>query len=133
MSELAKSLKGKLLLDGGGLHGSFFHQSVVLVCEHNVEGAFGLVLNRAVGSKVGEVVVANLPDTLKDAPLFLGGPVQPTALSFLHSDNFIAEANVFQNLNLGHSLDDLVEIGVLFADEKGQDVRGLRRLVARPA
>jgi putative transcriptional regulator len=118
MSENGKWLKGKLLLDGGGLHGSFFHRAVVLVCEHNAKGAFGLVLNRAVGSKVGEIIVANLPDTLKDAPLFLGGPVQPTALSFLHSDNFIADANVFQNLNVGHSLDDLVEIGESFSPMK---------------
>jgi putative transcriptional regulator len=100
------------------LHGSFFHQAVVLVCEHNAEGAFGLVLNRAVGNKVGEVIVANLPDALKEAPLFLGGPVQPTALSFLHSDNFIAEANILQNLNLGHSLDELVEIGESFSPMK---------------
>ena len=70
MNEAGKWLKGKLLLDGGNLHGSFFHRSVVLVCEHNTEGAFGLVLNRAVGNKVGEVIVANLPEMLKDAPLF---------------------------------------------------------------
>ena len=118
MSETGKFLKGKLLLDGGVLNGSFFHHTVVLVCEHNAEGAFGLVLNRAVGSKVGEMIVADLPDTLKEAPLFLGGPVQPTALSFLHADNFIPDANVFPNLSLGHSLDDLLEIGESFSPEK---------------
>jgi putative transcriptional regulator len=118
MSEPGKFLKGKLLLDGGDLHGSFFHRAVVLICEHNAEGAFGLVLNRVAGSKVGEMIVANLSDALKDAPLFFGGPVQPAALSFLHSDNFIPNANVLQNLNLGHSLDDLVEIGESFSPEK---------------
>ncbi|HEX3890628.1 MAG TPA: YqgE/AlgH family protein, partial [Verrucomicrobiae bacterium] len=100
MSGTEKILKGKLLLDGGDLTGSFFHRTVVLICEHNAEGAFGLVLNRSSGSKVGELIVADLPDTLKGAPLFLGGPVQPTALSFLHADNFIPDANVFPNLNL---------------------------------
>src|SRR5277367_5435881 len=105
MGEPAKILKGKLLLDGGDLTGSFFHRTVVLICDHSAEGAFGLVLNRSSGSKVGELVVADLPDTLKYAPLFLGGPVQPTTLSFIHSDNFIPEANVFPNLTLGHSLD----------------------------
>ena len=53
----------------------------MLVCEHNAEGAFGLMLNRAAGNKVGEVLVADLPDALRESPLFLGGPVQPTALS----------------------------------------------------
>ena len=118
MSEPVKFLKGKLLLDGGGLSGSFFHRSVVLVCEHNAEGAFGLMLNRSAGNKVGEVLVANLPDLLRESPLFLGGPVQPTALSFLHADNFIPDANVFPNLSLGHSLDELVEIGESFSTEK---------------
>ena len=87
-----------MLLDGGDLSGSFFHRTVVLICDHNAEGAFGLVLNRSAGNKVGEVLVADLPDTLQESPLFLGGPVQPTALSFLHSDNFIPDANVFPNL-----------------------------------
>jgi putative transcriptional regulator len=127
MSGMDKILKGKLLLDGGDLTGSFFHRTVVLICEHNAEGAFGLVLNRSSGSKVGELIVADLPDTLKSAPLFLGGPVQPTALSFLHADNFIPDANisisdidgnVFPNLNLGHSLDDLVEVGESFSAGK---------------
>ena len=113
-----KFLKGKLLLDSGQLSGSFFQRTVVLICEHNAEGAFGLVLNRSLGKKVGEMIVADLPDTLRESPLFLGGPVQPTALSFLHADNFIPDANVFPNLSLGHSLDDLVEVGESFSAQK---------------
>ena len=118
MSEPGKFLKGRLLLDGGNLRLSFFHRTVVLICEHNAEGAFGLVLNRSAGNKVGEVLVADLPEALKDSPLFLGGPVQPTALSFLHSDNFLSDANVFPNLSLGHSLDDLLEVGESFSPVK---------------
>ncbi len=118
MSEPKKFLRGKLLLDGGDLAGSFFHRSVVLVCEHNADGAFGLVLNRALGKTVGEMIVADLPEILKNSPLFLGGPVQPSALSFLHSDNFIPDADVMPDLALGHSLDDLVEIGESFSAAK---------------
>src|SRR5690349_11164521 len=76
MSEPEKFLKGQLLLDSGQLRGSFFQRTVVLICEHNAEGAFGLVLNRSSGSKIGEMVVADLPEALKEYPLFLGGPVQ---------------------------------------------------------
>lgn len=118
MSEKSKYLHSKLLLDSGQLQGSFFQKTVVLICQHNAEGAFGLVLNRATGSKVGEMIVADLPDSLKESPLYLGGPVQPTALSFLHSDNFIPDANVMPNLSLGHSLDDLTEIGESFSSDK---------------
>ena len=110
-----KSLKGQLLLDNGRLHGSFFHRGVLLICQHDKEGAFGLVLNRTTGSKVGDGLTANLPEQLKTQALFLGGPVQPQALSYLHSDDFLPDANVMPNLNLDHSLDDLVELGDSFS------------------
>lgn len=106
-----KSLKGQLLLDGGNLTGSFFHRTVVLICQHDPEGAFGLVLNRESGRSVGDALVADLAEQLKDQPLLVGGPVQPTAMSYLHTDAFLPDANVLPNLQLGHSLDDLVEIG----------------------
>src|SRR5689334_14017416 len=115
MSGTPPFLKGQLLLDSERLTGSFFQHTVVLICQHNAEGAFGLVLNRATGNKVGEMIVADLPDLLKESPLYLGGPVQPTALSFLHTDNFIADANVLPNLSLDHSLDALVDIGESFS------------------
>src|ERR1043165_8390310 len=117
MAEKDKFLKGQLLLDSGQLQG-FFQRTVILVCQHDVEGAFGLVLNRNTGSRAGEMIIADLPDVLKESPLYLGGPVQPTALSFLHTDNFIPDANVLPSLNLEHSLDALVELGESFSDRK---------------
>src|SRR5512144_762143 len=102
MPQRLKYLKGQLLLDSGQLRGSFFQRTVVLICQHDGEGAFGLVLNRNTGNKLSEVVVADVPELLKSNPLYLGGPVQPSALSFLHSDAFLPEANVMPNLNLGH-------------------------------
>ena len=113
-----KFLKGQLLLDSGQLGGSFFQRTVVLICQHNAEGAFGLVLNRALGKTVGEMFVADLPEMLKEAPLFLGGPVQPAALSFLHSDTFLPDGEVLPNLALGHSLDELMDVGESFSPTK---------------
>jgi len=109
------SLKGQLLLDNGRLEGSFFHRTVLLICQHDSEGAFGLVLNRPTGNKVGDALTANLPETLKTNELFLGGPVQPQALSYLHSDNFLPDANVLPNLQLDHSLDELIDLGESFS------------------
>lgn len=106
-----KSLKGQLILDPGKLAGSFFHRTVVLVCQHDAEGAFGLVLNRHTENKVGEALTAPLPEQLKDLPLFLGGPVQPQVLSYLYSDSYLPHANVMPNLQLEHSVDELVELG----------------------
>ncbi|HEV8543995.1 MAG TPA: YqgE/AlgH family protein [Verrucomicrobiae bacterium] len=118
MADEFRSLKGQLLLDSGQLRGSFFHRSVVLICHHDTDGAFGLVLNHPAENKVGDVLVADLPDQIKDEMLYIGGPVQTTALTFLHSDTFLPEANVLPNLNMGHSLDDLQDLSESFSPTK---------------
>jgi putative transcriptional regulator len=118
MTEDSKNLRGQLLLDGGQLTGSFFHRTVVLICQHNAEGAFGLVLNRSSGNKLGEMITSEVPEPLKEQPLFVGGPVQLSALSFLHSDEFLPGASVLPNLELGHSLEGLVDIGESFSTTK---------------
>jgi putative transcriptional regulator len=110
MAAKTKSLKGQLILDNGKLRGSFFHRTVILICQHDAEGAFGLILNRSTKNQVGDALVAKLPQAVKDETLFLGGPVQPQALSFLHNDAYLPDANVMPNLNVGHSLDNLLEI-----------------------
>ena len=115
MAKEFQSLRGQLLLDSGELRGSFFNRSVVLICQHDDQGAFGLVLNQPSPNKVGEMLVADLPDTIKELPLYLGGPVQTSALSYLHSDVFLPDANVMPNLSLGHSLEELVDLGQSFA------------------
>ena len=118
MGEKFQSLRGELLLDSGQLRGSFFNRSVVLICQHDSDGAFGLVLNQPSPNKVGEVLVADLPDTIKERNVFLGGPVQTSALSYLHWSTFLPDANVMPNLALGHSLEDLVDIGQSYASNQ---------------
>ena len=118
MPEKFHSLRGQLLLDSGQLTGSFFHRTVVLICQHDREGAFGLILNRPTDKKVGDALVADLPDSLKEQTLYLGGPVQAQALSYLHSDTYLPEASVMANLELGHSLDSLVEVGQSYSPTK---------------
>jgi putative transcriptional regulator len=115
MAHAFKSLKGKLLLDSGELRGSFFNRSVVLICQHDAQGALGLVLTQPSPNKVGEMLVADLPENIKETALFLGGPVQTGALSYLYSDDYLPDANVMSNLSLGHSLEELVELGQSFS------------------
>jgi putative transcriptional regulator len=103
------SLRGQFLLDGGNLAGSWFQRTVVLICQHNAEGAFGLVLNRPAGAQVGDALEGDLPEVLKGMPLLFGGPVQTGALSFLRSELFLPDASIMPNLELGHSLEELLE------------------------
>ncbi len=57
-------------------------RSVVLLCEHNEEGSFGLLLNKKFNLSLGELV----PELEKtDIPVFVGGPVQGDTLHFLHA------------------------------------------------
>ena len=109
-------MKGQLLLDGGNLKGSFFHRTVVLICQHDAQGAFGLILNRPSDSKTKDVIESTLPESLQNLAMFVGGPVQPNALSFLHTDTFVPHANVLPNLNLGHSLEGLLELGESYSN-----------------
>jgi putative transcriptional regulator len=61
-----------------------FMHSVVLMCQHSEQGAYGLVTNRATELEAKEL----LPDhpTLGRSrfPVFLGGPVDHNTLQFVH-------------------------------------------------
>jgi len=115
MGNASKTLRGQLLLDGGELAGSFFARTVVLICQHDAEGAFGLVLNRPSGKQAGELLIPDLPETLDQSPVFVGGPVQTDALSYLHTDTFLPDASVLPNLDVGHSLEGLMDLGKSFS------------------
>jgi putative transcriptional regulator len=58
-----------------------FRRSVILLCEHSLEGSFGLVLNRPSGHLLSEASEEPLPF---DAALWVGGPVEPHTLHYLH-------------------------------------------------
>lgn len=57
-----------------------FRRTVVYLCEHGPDGSFGLILNRVLALELGEVV----EDVVSPMGVFLGGPVQPDTLHFLH-------------------------------------------------
>jgi len=120
-------MKGQLLLDGGRLGGSWFHRSVVLVCEHNAEGALGLVLTKASDSRADEVLEGDLGEKIGRLALLVGGPVQPAALSFLRAFTVGADlpdtqSLVLPGLALGHRLEDLIELAQGGADGKSVQV-----------
>ena len=64
------TLRGKLILDGGSLAGSFFHRSVLLICQHDEEGAFGLILNRPLSPPPATASPFKLPNSLKTHSIF---------------------------------------------------------------
>lgn len=71
------SLRGQLLISGGGLYDPNFRHTVVLVGEHTEDGALGVVLNRALDVTVGSAIPGLAELVGSDVPLYEGGPVQP--------------------------------------------------------
>ena len=67
---------------------NFFH-TVTYICEHNTEGALGLVINRPLDMQLTEVLQQmNLQNTSPDAgqkAIHLGGPVQQNRGFVLHN------------------------------------------------
>ncbi len=74
-----ESLKGRLLISSGGLYDPNFRHTVVLVGEHNEDGALGVVLNRALNVTVEDAIPPLGELVPAGALLFQGGPVQPTS------------------------------------------------------
>lgn len=74
-----KSYKGKILISTPDLSGDIFSRSVVLLIEHNHDGAFGLILN-----KKDNHSSLNLKEILGyDIEVYNGGPVEPKRLFFM--------------------------------------------------
>jgi putative transcriptional regulator len=82
MDESSESLRGKLLVASPSLVDPNFARTVVLITEHNDEGAMGIVLNRPAETTV-EDVLPSLDGIAADETLFVGGPVQPDAIVLL--------------------------------------------------
>ncbi|CAB5033908.1 MAG: YqgE/AlgH family protein [Actinobacteria bacterium] len=83
-------LTGKLLLADLDLHDPHFLKSVVLLVEHNTEGAFGLVVNRALGLTAEQIVHeqsqgVRFPLRRGKISLYGGGPVENQAVFTLHT------------------------------------------------
>jgi len=70
-------VRGKLLVATPDLVEPTFFRTVVLVLEHNHEGALGVVLNRPTDTPVAEALPAWSSLAPEPGVVFVGGPVQP--------------------------------------------------------
>jgi len=122
-SKLYESLKGHFLIAMPHMEGSGFAQTVTYMCEHDEKGAMGLVINRPAGIALGEILqrlnISSHSDSLKQTPIYSGGPVQPDHGFILHSGNQIWDSTLplNDNFNLTTSKDILTAI----ADDDGPE------------
>ncbi len=88
----AASLSGQLLVALPSLSDPRFTRTVIYMVKHDAAGATGLIVNRPIGDVPIAVLLkqTGLPAgrATGSIKLHVGGPVEPTRISVLHSDDY---------------------------------------------
>ena len=86
--ETTGTLANQLLIAMPGMADPNFSSTVTLICEHNDEGALGIVINRPLNLKLGglfeQLQLENPDSAALDHPVLMGGPVGPERGFVLH-------------------------------------------------
>ena len=92
------SLQNQLLIAMPGMLDPNFSSTVTLVCEHNDEGALGIVINRPTGMRLGglfeQLFLDTVDEKIASAPVLNGGPVAPDRGFVLHEPGIEFESSV---------------------------------------
>jgi putative transcriptional regulator len=93
---------GQLLIAMPAMGDERFERTVIYMCAHSPEGAWGLVVNRRSRrltfpkllvqlELIGEDDAIRLPEPVTSLPVMRGGPVEKVRGFVLHSDDYFAE------------------------------------------
>lgn len=113
--------KGTFMISTPDIEDGIFFRSVVLVCEHNPNGSFGLVVNKSLEVELPEEIINIEQLNNPHVSIRAGGPVQTNQMMLLHSSNQIPQQtlNICDGVYLGGDLQFLQEA---ITDEHGPDV-----------
>ncbi|MGB5833079.1 MAG: YqgE/AlgH family protein [Thiohalocapsa sp.] len=121
----ATSLTNHFLIAMPGLKDPNFSRTVTYICEHTDQGAMGIVINRPMEIRLGEVLdqldIEPTATGVAEAQVYLGGPVQTDRGFVIHtgSGEFDSTLNVSPDIRVTTSRDVLEAI----ADGRGPDQR----------
>lgn len=87
---MTKVKSGSILISEPFLGDPNFERTVILICKHDEEGSFGLVLNRKSNLKLSDVL--ELEQTYLDMELHVGGPMEHNTLHYIHQLAVIPES-----------------------------------------
>lgn len=110
------SLKSHFLIAMPSMADPNFSHSLTYLCEHNEEGAMGIVVNRPMDLTLGEVFthlkIIGYDEDYDDHPVMNGGPVQMERGFVLHRSDYPwdASAEVDNGIHLATSQDILEAI-----------------------
>lgn len=103
--------KGTFLIATPELDSGFFFRGVILVCEHNANGSFGLLINKSLDLELPEEIM-NVNQLINTRiGIRAGGPVQTNQMMLLHSSDQIEQQTlkVCEGVYLGGDLQFLQE------------------------
>ena len=93
------TLKNHLLISVPHMNDTFFGKSVVYICDHNKEGAMGLIINKPINHREVEEIIkiensqGNQLENVK-IKTFFGGPVLTEKMIVLHTNTLKTENTV---------------------------------------
>jgi len=115
----ADALTNQLLIAMPGMEDPNFSSTVTLICEHNDEGALGIVINRPLTLKLGglfdQLDLSDADPQAAASPVLMGGPVGPERGFVLHNaasdfENSLAVSGEIQ-LTLSRDIIDAMATG----------------------
>ena len=121
MSDSASALSQQLLIALPGLVDPNFSSSVVMVCQHDADGAMGIVVNRASEFTLGELFdqlnIAGGDPALRARQVVAGGPVHAERGFVLHDGDHAWDSSI--RLPGGLSLTTSRDVLQALADGQG--------------
>ncbi len=90
-------LVGQLLLAMPGIGDPRFEHAVIAMCSHDEDGALGIGIGAYVPGIGLHVLMRQLgldPGAAPDAPLHVGGPVEPNRGFVIHTDDWAGEGSI---------------------------------------
>ncbi|MFQ5644266.1 MAG: YqgE/AlgH family protein [Thiogranum sp.] len=112
----SRYLTNQFLIAMPGLEDPNFYHSVTYICEHNDEGALGLVINRPLDMQLGEILqhihLEQAAPEARQIQVHLGGPVQQDRGFVLHEPlgQWDATLRVTDRIGITSSMDILEAI-----------------------
>ena len=110
--------KGIFLIASPELESGLFFRGVILICEHNMNGSFGILINKPLDLELPEEMI-NLNNIVNPhVGIRASGPVQTNQMMLLHTQKERAQQTleICDGVYLGGDLQFLQEI---LADESG--------------
>ncbi len=107
----AQIQKGTFLIATPDIEGGIFFRAIVLVCEHNTNGSFGIVINKQLSLELPDDIINLNNMSNPHISIRAGGPVQTNQMMLLHTSDAIQQQTlrVCDNVFLGGDLQFLQE------------------------